>query len=304
MKTAIEIKNLRKSFREVQAVDGISFKVEEGELFGFLGVNGAGKSTTINMLCTLYRPDGGEAWIGGHRLGREDAEIRRKIGVVYQQNTLDDRLLVKENIAFRGALYVGREELRRNFSRLCEVLRLEKLLERPFGQLPGGQKRRCEIAAALLHTPDILFLDKPTTGLDPASRKDVWETIQRLQREQNMTILLTTHYMEEAAISDHIGVIDKGRLKEYGTPFYLKDKYVKDYLYLFPMEAKGEEICEHLARQQQVFQTDSGRITVELERTLGALPILERLGDLLEGFEVIQGTIDDAFLQITKGAGQ
>lgn len=219
MEQVISVKGLKKYFGKIKAVDDISFSVERGELFGFLGVNGAGKSTTINMLCTLFCPTEGEITIGGHLLGREDEQIRRRIGVVYQNNCLDERLTVKENLMVRGSLYEkNTRKLREKMGRICTFLQLEETLNRRFGMLSGGQKRKCEIARALLHTPEVLFLDEPTTGLDPATRKLVWESLDKL-RQEGMTVFLTTHYMEEAAKCSHIAVMDAGKIKESGTPF-------------------------------------------------------------------------------------
>ena len=185
MEPIIKVEGLSKEFGEVKAVKGIDFEVQKGELFGFLGVNGAGKSTTINMLCTVLKPTAGNANICGLQLGKNDEEIRKKIGVVYQNNCLDERLTVKENLFIRGALYESNQKkLTENVMRVCEVLQLEEVYNRRFGKLSGGWKRRCEIARALLHKPEILFLDEPTTGLDPATRKIVWESIGHLRREE------------------------------------------------------------------------------------------------------------------------
>ena len=246
MEPIIKVEGLQKHFGSVKAVKGIDFQVEKGELFGFLGVNGAGKSTTINMLCTVLKPTAGKADICGLEVGKEDEEIRKKIGVVYQNNCLDDRLTVKENLLVRGALYeTDRKKLTENVSRVCEILELSEVYGRKFGKLSGGWKRRCEIARALLHAPEILFLDEPTTGLDPSTRKIVWESISRLRKEENMTIFLTTHYMEEAAKASHIAIIDAGEIKEYGTPFSLKEKYAKDKLKLIPKRETEKEIEEY-----------------------------------------------------------
>ncbi|MGN0166851.1 MAG: ATP-binding cassette domain-containing protein [Acetatifactor sp.] len=278
-KEIIRVTGLKKYFREIKAVDDISFCVEKGELFGFLGVNGAGKSTTINMLCTLYRPTSGEIEICGHRAGKEDGEIRNHIGVVWQNNCLDEKLTVKENLYVRGAMYgQSAGKLRENIERVCERLKLQDIYGRCYEKLSGGQKRRCEIAAALVNTPEILFLDEPTTGLDPATRKLVWESLDKLRREDGMTVFLTTHYMEEAAKASHIAIIDSGRIKEYGTPFELKERYAKDKLRL-------------------VYGDEETQIT--LPDSMAALPILKEEEERLTGFELVQGTMDDVFLNVT-----
>ena len=219
MEPVIKVSGLKKHFHQVKAVDGIDFQVEQGELFGFLGVNGAGKSTTINILCTLLAPTAGEASICGHRLGREDEAIRRQIGVVWQNNCLDNKLTVQENLTVRGSLYGLRGgELKGSIGKVGEKLGLLPLFGRRYEHLSGGQKRRCEIGAALVNTPRLLFLDEPTTGLDPATRQTVWESLEEL-RQEGVTVFLTTHYMEEAARATHIAVMDSGRIRETGTPF-------------------------------------------------------------------------------------
>lgn len=297
----ITVEHLKKYYREVKAVDDISFTVEKGELFGFLGVNGAGKSTTINMLCTLLKPTEGKALINGMELGKEDEEIKTHIGIVYQNNCLDNLLTVQENLLLRGGLYEkDKDKLRHNLTRVTEILNLADVLKRPFGKLSGGQKRRCEIARALMHTPDILFLDEPTTGLDPATRKNVWETVYMLQKEMGMTVFLTTHYMEEAAVADHIGIMDHGHLVEYGTPFSLKETYAKDKLYLIPKAEQRENIVMELRKNDLEYSVLEERIFVKLGSTLSAMPLLAKVEDKIQGFEVIQGTMDDVFLSVTE----
>ena len=179
-------------------MDHVSFSVERGTMLAYLGVNGAGKTTVINMLATLLTPDGGEAKVCGKRLGKENEEIRRKIGIVYQQNCLDDILTVRENLMCRGMIHgAARAEAKEQCTRLGKILKLEGIMKKRVQMLSGGQKRKCEIAAALMHTPELLFLDEPTTGLDPATRADVWETIESLRKMEGMTVFLTTHYMED-----------------------------------------------------------------------------------------------------------
>lgn len=300
MKPIIKVEGLQKHFGSVKAVKGIDFQVEKGELFGFLGVNGAGKSTTINMLCTVLKPTAGKADICGLEVGKEDEEIRKKIGVVYQNNCLDDRLTVKENLLVRGALYeTDRKKLTENVSRVCEILELSEVYGRKFGKLSGGWKRRCEIARALLHTPEILFLDEPTTGLDPSTRKIVWESISRLRKEENMTIFLTTHYMEEAARASHIAIIDAGEIKEYGTPFSLKEKYAKDKLKLIPKRETEKEIEEYFIQKKIDFKKKEEFLQVGLKDSMSAVPILNAICPFIEGFEMVQGSMDDVFLNVT-----
>lgn len=302
MESIIKVEHLKKYYKDIKAVDDISFKVEKGELFGFLGVNGAGKSTTINILCTIFEPTEGLVEVNGLKLGNDNEEIKRHIGVVYQTNCLDKRLTVRENLMLRGALYeTEKEKLNKNLDNVCEILELTDVMKRPFGKLSGGQKRRCEIARALMHTPDILFLDEPTTGLDPATRKSVWSTITKLQRELDMTVFLTTHYMEEAARANHIAIIDSGHIVQYGTPFSLKEAFAKDRLRIFPKENMLEQIQDILDRQGALYKIKEEKITVAIDSTILSLPLLESCKDMIKGFEVIQGTMDDVFLNASKG---
>lgn len=302
MSEIIKVSGLKKYFGEIKAVDDVSFSIEKGELFGFLGVNGAGKSTTINMLCTLSRPTAGEVWINGLKLGEEDEEIKKHIGIVYQNNCLDKRLTVKENLMIRGSLFENdKKVLRKNLDYVCEILELGDILKRPYGKLSGGQKRRCEIGRALMHTPDILFLDEPTTGLDPATRKSVWKTVHNLQKELHMTVFLTTHYMEEAAKANHIAIIDKGHLIQYGTPFTLKEQFAKDKLRLIPKDGQMEGIIGQLKNMGMDYKVKENRVSVSIDETMQALPLLERFQEQVEGFEVVQGTMDDVFLNACGG---
>lgn len=291
----IKSENLRKYFGNVKAVDGVSFSVEKGELFGFLGVNGAGKSTVINMLATLLEPTDGEVTVCGRALGKENELIRRKIGIVWQQNCLDDILTVEENLLCRGSLYEkNSRKNRESLARVTKLLKLDDVLKRRYGKLSGGQKRRCEIAAALMHTPEILFLDEPTTGLDPATRRSVWETVGKLRSDYGMTVFLTTHYMEEAAQANHIVLLDSGKVVASGTPFELKERFAHDSLKIQPkdtvqVKAELDKLgFEHTERE--------GIVIVPLKVTVDALPILEKLGEKINGFEVVQGTMDDVFL--------
>lgn len=278
----IKVNNLTKKYGDFTAVNHISFTVKKGTLLGFLGVNGAGKTTVINMLATLLTPDGGNVEICGETLGKGDKEIRRKIGIVYQQNCLDDILTVRENLLCRGILHgTTKKEAKKQCERLGEILKLDEIMEKKYRTLSGGQKRRVEIAAALMHTPEILFLDEPTTGLDPATRLDVWNTIEELQKKEKMTVFLTTHYMEEAAGADQIIILDHGNVISSGTPFELKEKYAKDKLRLY-----------YKADAEKKKQT----LEIEISKTLDAIPIIESVQNDIDGFEVIQGNMDDVFL--------
>lgn len=294
----IKAEQLTKRYHDVVAVNRVSFEVEKGTLLGFLGVNGAGKTTVINMLVTLLTPDGGSAEVCGEILGRGNQEIRRKTGIVYQQNCLDDIMTVRENLMCRGILHgASRREARSQCSKLGEILKLEGLMEKRYRTLSGGQKRRVEIGAALMHTPELLFLDEPTTGLDPATRLDVWNTISNLQKNEKMTVFLTTHYMEEAAGADKIIIMDSGSLITMGTPFELKETYARDRVRIYCWEGRGEEMAAMLAGIGiEAPKPDSGMFDIPVPSTLEALPILEAVKEAAEGFEVILGDMDDVFL--------
>lgn len=303
MKEIITVTGLKKYFREVKAVDDINFHVEQGETFGFLGINGAGKSTTINMLCTLFPVTAGEVSICGYQLGKDDEKIRQSIGIVWQNNCLDGRLSVKENLYVRGSLYgLNRNALKNRIAEIGEKLQLKDIYQTRYEKLSGGQKRRCEIAAALINTPKILFLDEPTTGLDPATRKMVWESMDALQKEEGTTIFLTTHYMEEAAGARHIAIIDNGKIKEYGTPFELKEKYAKDKLHLIPKPEKQDELMQLLkqmsCKEEDIMKADN-RLIFPVKDSMSALEILKKVQTHLAGFEMLQGTMDDVFLNVT-----
>lgn len=298
MKDIIQVNHLKRYFKDIKAVDDISFKVKKGQLYGFLGVNGAGKSTTINMLCTLLPRQEGEVTICGHRLGKKDREIRSKIGVVFQDNTLDNRLTIKENLVIRAGLYHNNnKEIMANLDYVCDVLGIGDLLKRQFNKLSGGQKRRCEIARALMNRPELLFLDEPTTGLDPQTRQSVWSSIEALQKEVGMTVFLTTHYMEEAAKAQYISIMEAGKLVANGTPFELKEKYAHDILKLVPQDF--DELAKVLNEQNISSEKRTNHIRVLIQDSLHGLEILNRVKEYLKSYEVIQGTMDDVFLNIT-----
>lgn len=230
----IEIQNLSKSFGSLAAVKNLSFTVAEGSLFAFLGVNGAGKSTTISILCGKYAKDAGEIRINGHDLEKELDQVKGDLGVVFQYSVLDQELSVKDNLEVRAALYqiVG-AQFRKRLAELAELLEFSSFLKQPVGKLSGGQRRRIDIARALLHQPKLLILDEPTTGLDPQTRRLLWQVIETLQKEQGLTVLLTTHYMEEAAGADEVVIIDQGEIVAAGTPLSLKNRFTSDYLTLY-----------------------------------------------------------------------
>ncbi len=294
----IEVKNLHKSYGTVRAVRGIDFYVEKGKLFAFLGPNGAGKSTTIDIICTLLTQDMGEVLIDGHRLGEEDDAIRSVIGAVFQDGLLDQLLTVEENLKVRGSFYgLKGKELKDKVKNVAETTGISEIMKRPYGKLSGGQRRRCDIARALLNSPKILFLDEPTTGLDPQTRKNIWETIISMQKNTGMTVFLTTHYMEEAAEADYVIIIDNGEISAKGTPAELKEKYTSDKLILVTKET---EAVERIFNETQLsYRLISDQIIVNVSSTMEALPIIERCREYISGFEVRKGSMDDAFIAIT-----
>ncbi len=298
MDKIIEVKNLKKSYGNVKAVKDISFYVERGRLFSFLGPNGAGKSTTIDIICTLLACDSGEVLIDGNLLGKDDDKIRNIIGVVFQDNVLDSLLTVRENLTIRAGFYMNsKEKIKQAVLNAATATDVMGFIDRPYGKLSGGQRRRADIARALINTPKILFLDEPTTGLDPQTRKNVWDTIQKLKNETGMTIFLTTHYMEEAADSDYVMVIDNGEIAAKGTPTELKEKYASDLLRLFYIDEKS--LGQILDGLQCQYSKVSQQFVIKLPSTLSAMPILEKCREHINGFEVLSGTMDDAFIGIT-----
>lgn len=304
MKTAIQVEGLSKQYGQHEAVKGISFTVEQGTLFAFLGANGAGKSTTIEILCTLLKKTSGTVSVNGYTLdaSRDNAEIRKSIGVVFQESLLDERLTVRENIWHRGKMYgLSKKELMDNYQFVSSYLHLGDIEDKKYGKCSGGQKRRADIARALIHRPQILFLDEPTTGLDPQTRQFVWKTIKQLQAETNMTVFLTTHYMEEAAMAHQIVILRQGEIVAKGTPDMLKTAYAYDQMELvFHNAQEGEQ---WLMEQNISYTEKQGIYTIRVESTLAALSILKQVEPLIASFEVMKGTMDDVFIHIMEQGG-
>lgn len=298
MDKIIEVNNLCKSFGEVKAVKGISFSVEKGSLFAFLGINGAGKSTTIDMISTMLQPDGGSVTLNGHVLGKEDDEIRSEIGIVFQDSLLDPLLTVKENLLLRGSFYgMDKRQVKEKVEKISEMVGLGEFLNRRYGKLSGGQRRRADIARALLNTPKVLFLDEPTTGLDPQTRKSVWNTVKSIRENSGMTVFLTTHYMEEAAQADYVTIMSKGEIIARGTPIELKEQYSSDML---RMKFTDKAALAAKLNEIGVEYIENGEtLNVKLDDTMQAIPIIEKCKDCFVNFEVVNGTMDDAFLNAT-----
>lgn len=296
MGSIIQIEDLHKSFGVVKAVDGVSFSVEDGSLFAFLGINGAGKSTTINIICTLLSKDSGKVNVAGYDLDKHHNEIRRSIGVVFQGSILDKTLSVKDNLSIRAAYYglVG-QEWKDRLNSLTSLLELKEILSRPYGKLSGGQRRRVDIARGLIHTPKILILDEPTTGLDPQTRRAVWNVIDKLRHDTGMTVFLTTHYMEEANSADNVVIIDSGRIAAEGSPVGLKDRYSNNYIRLYT--AANSKIDERLSRYEYKYDNNCYIIPIcESEETKR---FILNNSDIIDDFEVVKGDMDDVFLNVT-----
>lgn len=294
MDNIMEISHLHKSFGAVKAVQDLNFCVKKGELFAFLGVNGAGKSTTINIMCGELRKDSGSVLIGGADLDKEPDSIRRKLGVVFQSSVLDKDLSVRDNLRSRAALYgIHGKAFEKRLAELTELLDFADLLKRPLGKLSGGQRRRIDIARALLHQPEILILDEPTTGLDPQTRTNLWQVIGRLRREQGLTVFLTTHYMEEAADADYVVIIDHGRIAAEGTPLTLKNTYTGDFITLYGIT---EEQVKTLGASYESIR-DAYRVFVK--DTAAATELILRYPEIFRDYEITKGKMDDVFLAVT-----
>ncbi len=298
MERIIEVEGLHKSYGNIKAVNGLDFYVERGKLFAFLGPNGAGKSTTIDIICTFLKPDSGSVTVDGFALGKQDTEIRKIIGAVFQDGLLDELLTVEENLRIRGGFYGLRgKKLREAVAYTAETTGITEILKRPYGKLSGGQRRRCDIARALINTPKILFLDEPTTGLDPQTRRYVWDTITEIRKKNDTTVFLTTHYMEEAACADYVIVIDKGEISARGTPSELKERYSNDRLVISSHNVA--DIAGVLEGLGFAYSVVADTVSVPLPSTLDSIPIIERFSEEIDSFEVVKGTMDDAFIAIT-----
>lgn len=294
MSNTIEINHLCKSYGEIKAVQDLSFRVKEGELFAFLGINGAGKSTTINIICGQLAKDGGSVRICGIDSDRDPDSIKHSLGVVFQNSVLDKSLTVRDNLESRAALYgISGRAFRTRLSELADLLDFGDLLGRSVGKLSGGQRRRIDIARALLHEPRILILDEPTTGLDPQTRKLLWDAIAALRRERHMTVFLTTHYMEEAADADYVVILDSGRIAAEGTPLELKNAYTGDFITLYGV---SEEQVKGLAHPYEPIR-DAWRVAVP--DTAAATALILKNPDLFRDYEITKGKMDDVFLAVT-----
>lgn len=294
MSNIIEISSLSKRFGEVQAVNDLSFRVKEGELFAFLGINGAGKSTTINIMCGQLSKDSGTVQLSGVDLDSDPDSIKRNLGVVFQNSVLDKELSVQDNLQSRAALYgIRGKAFRERLAELAGLLEFDDLLKRTVGKLSGGQRRRIDIARALIHRPKILILDEPTTGLDPQTRSTLWQVIGDLRKNEGMTVFLTTHYMEEAADADYVVILDSGMIAAEGTPLELKNTYTGDFITVYG--AKESQIMQLGA----LYETIRDAYRVSVPNTAAATELILKYPDIFRDYEITKGKMDDVFLAVT-----
>ena len=297
MSNIIQINNLNKSFGSVNAVRNLSFRVKKGELFAFLGINGAGKSTTINIMCGQLTKDSGSVVIDQHDLDEDMDYIKRELGVVFQSSVLDSALSVYDNLESRAALYgITGMAFKNRLEELAKILDFKDLLKRTVGKLSGGQRRRIDIARALFHKPKILILDEPTTGLDPQTRRLIWNVISSFRKDENMTVFLTTHYMEEAAEADYVVIIDDGKISAEGTPLELKNIYTGDYITIYDVDEVDEKDIKELDVEYEQIR-NGYRLSVP--NTKAATELIIRNPQLFNDYEITKGKMDDVFLAVT-----
>lgn len=297
MSNIIEIKNLTKIYdKKVKAVDNINFEVKEGTLFSFLGLNGAGKSTTINIIAGILKKTSGNVIINGYDIDKYPEKTNEYIGIVFQKSVLDSELTVYENLYLRGSLYFNdKSKLKERIKKVIEQFELSNILKRQYNKLSGGQKRRVDIARAMIHNPKVLILDEPTTGLDPITRILVWDVIKKQQKENNMTIFLTTHYLEEANDSDYVCIIDNGIIKVKGTPAELKKSYASTLLKLTP-----KDIENFISKLNLEFERFNDTIVIKFKTFDQANKFLLANVNELSSYEVIKGNMDQVFLNVTN----
>ena len=294
MSNIIEISSLSKRFGEVQAVNDLSFRVKEGELFAFLGINGAGKSTTINIMCGQLSKDSGTVQLSGVDLDSDPDSIKRNLGVVFQNSVLDKELSVQDNLQSRAALYgIRGKAFRERLAELAGLLEFDDLLKRTVGKLSGGQRRRIDIARALIHSPKILILDEPTTGLDPQTRSTLWQVIGDLRKNEGMTVFLTTHYMEEAADADYVVILDSGMIAAEGTPLELKNTYTGDFITVYGAEES------QIMQLGAPYETIRDAYRVSVPNTAAATELILKYPDIFRDYEITKGKMDDVFLAVT-----
>ena len=300
MPTVIEVKDLVKNYNENKAVKGISFSVEQGSFFAFLGINGAGKSTTINILCTVLEKTSGSVTVGGFDLDKQKEEIRNLIGIVFQGSVLDGQLSVKENLESRAAYYgMSSKSTKKRISELSEMFNLGDIMKQRYNRLSGGQRRRVDIARALINEPRILFLDEPTTGLDPQTRKQVWSIIHDLRKKTGLTVFLTTHYMEETIDCDNVVILDSGEIVAGGTPYSLKDTYASNSLIWYT--EKSDEVESIFSSEGKKFKYLGDAYKITIKNSVEATKLIAKYPQITD-YEVIKGDMDDVFIAVTGKA--
>ena len=294
MNNIIEINRLCKNYGDIKALNNLSFKVKEGELFAFLGVNGAGKSTAINIICGSLSKDSGEVLIDSFDINSNSENIKKDLGIVFQNSVLDKPLTVYDNLESRAALYgIFGKKFEEKLTYLSKLLDFEDILKRNVGKLSGGQRRRIDIARALLHDPEILILDEPTTGLDPQTRKLLWSVVERMREERGMTVFLTTHYMEEAADADQVVILDSGEIAAKGTPLELKNRYAGDFINLYKVQR------EHVEALGVDFECIKDGFRLFVKDTSKATELIITHPELFLDYEITKGKMDDVFLAVT-----
>lgn len=294
METVINIENLGKSFGDIHAVDNLSLQVRRGELFAFLGVNGAGKSTTISIICGQQKKDGGSVSVCGYDTEKDMEIIAGKIGVVFQNSVFDMALSVRDNLKSRAALYgIKGRDFENRLEQISHILSIDDLLKRTVGRLSGGQRRRIDIARALLHKPEILILDEPTTGLDPHTRKLIWNVIHELRKKENMTVFLTTHYMEETADADYVVIIDGGKIAAEGSPLELKNSFTGDYITIYGISEQQVRLMG------KSFEKIRDGVRISVKDTSEATGLIMNHPELFKDYEITKGKMDDVFLAVT-----
>ena len=296
----LTVDNLVKTYGKLTAVNNISFSVKRGSLFAFLGLNGAGKSTTINIICSILDKDSGKISLDGLDIDKDNVQIKSKIGIVFQNSILDNVLTGRENLIVRAGFYgIKGKELKDKIEKLSKMLDLESFLDRPVGKLSGGQKRRIDIARAMIHDPNLLILDEPTTGLDPQTRIAVWNLINDLRQKTGMTVFLTTHYMEEAEKATYVVIMNKGEIIASGTPTDLKNRFSGDYIFIY--SKKDNKIEDILIKEKRKFSynNDNKYYKVTVKNSSDAINFIQNHSEILKDFEVEKGSMDDVFLNVT-----
>ncbi len=298
----LQIEHLSKSYGDLKAVDDISLKVKKGSLFSFLGMNGAGKSTTINIICSILKKDSGKIYVNGYDLDKDVNKIKEEIGIVFQNSVLDNDLTVYQNLKVRASFYgFSKKEEKEKINNIVNLLQLNDILDKPINKLSGGQKRRVDIARSMIHNPKLLILDEPTTGLDPKTRLMVWNLINEIRNKTGMNVFLTTHYMEEAEESTYIVIMNKGKIISEGTPLELKNKYTSDYIKAYL--DKNEQLEELLNKDkiQYSYFGENNFYKIYIKNSELSVELLNKYKDYIKDFEILKGDMDDVFLNAING---